>query len=68
MKQISAEMGQTVKAGEPVGTMGEGPSTLALLGDGTIHDRPMFYVEFRKDNAPVDSTPWWEDGKKEALK
>jgi len=28
----------------------------------------MFYVEFRKDNAPVDSTPWWEDGKKEALK
>jgi len=68
MKQISAEMGQTVKAGEPVGTMGEGPSTLALLGDDTIHDRPMFYVEFRKDNAPVDSTPWWEDGKKEALK
>ena len=68
MKQISAEMGQTVKAGEPVGAMGEGPSTLALLGDDTNHDRPIFYVEFRKDNAPVDPTPWWDDGKKEAMK
>ncbi len=68
MKQISAEMGQTVKAGEPVGTMGEGPSSLALLGDDAGTTRPVFYVEFRKDNAPVDSTPWWEGGKKEAMK
>jgi septal ring factor EnvC (AmiA/AmiB activator) len=68
MKQISVEMGQTVKVGEPVGKMGEGPSTLTLLGDENSSSRPIFYVEFRKDNAPVDSTPWWDDSKKEAMK
>ncbi|MDE2383096.1 MAG: peptidoglycan DD-metalloendopeptidase family protein [Alphaproteobacteria bacterium] len=68
MKQISAEMGQVVRMGEPVGVMGDGPSTLTLLGDETDHSHPIFYVEFRRDNAPVDSTPWWAAGRKEAMK
>jgi murein hydrolase activator len=68
MKQISTELGQTVRVGEPVGTMGEGPSTLALLGDTADHSHPVFYVEFRKDNAPVDSTAWWDAGKREAMR
>jgi septal ring factor EnvC (AmiA/AmiB activator) len=68
MKQISAEMGQVVRVGEPIGTMGDGPSTLALLGDEKDRSHPVFYVEFRKDNAPVDSTPWWATGRKEAMK
>jgi len=68
MKQISAEMGQVVRVGEPIGTMGDGPSTLALLGDEKDRSHPVFYVEFRKDNAPVDSTPWWAAGRKEAMK
>ena len=68
MNKISAEIGQSVRIGEPVGSMGEGPSTLALLGDVTPRKSPIFYVEFRKDNAPVDSTPWWNTGRKEATK
>ncbi|WP_196504562.1 murein hydrolase activator EnvC family protein [Aestuariivirga litoralis] len=68
MKQISAEMGQTVRVGEPVGLMGDGPSTLALLGETADHTHPVFYVEFRKDNAPVDSTTWWDAGRREAMK
>jgi len=68
MKQISAGMGQTVRVGEPVGTMGEGPSTLALLGEMKDETRPIFYVEFRKTDAPVDSTPWWDPGKREAMR
>lgn len=68
MKQISAEMGQTVRVGEPVGAMGDGPSTLALLGETTDHSHPVFYVEFRKNNAPVDSTQWWDAGRREAMK
>ena len=68
MKQISAEMGQVVRVGEPIGMMGDGPSTLALLGDEKDRSHPVFYVEFRKDNAPVDSTPWWSTGRKEAMK
>ena len=68
MKQISAEMGQTVRVGEPVGAMGDGPSSLALLGETADHSHPVFYVEFRKDNAPVDSTPWWDTSRREAMK
>lgn len=68
MKQISTELGQTVRVGEPVGTMGDGPSTLALLGDSADHSHPVFYVEFRKDNAPVDSTAWWDAGRREAMR
>ena len=68
MNKISAEMGQSVRIGEPIGTMGEGPSTLALLGDVAASKNPIFYVEFRKDNAPVDSTPWWATVKKEAMR
>ena len=68
MKQISADMGQVVRVGEPVGTMGDGPSTLALLGDEKDRTHPVFYVEFRKDNAAVDSTPWWANGRKEAMR
>jgi len=68
MKKITAEIGQNVRIGEPIGLMGDGPSNLALLGDANTGKSPVFYVEFRKDNAPVDSTPWWSLGKKEAMK
>ena len=68
MDKISAEIGQSVRIGEPVATMGQGPSTLALLGDVAASKNPIIYVEFRKDNAPVDSTPWWATVRKEAMK
>ena len=67
MNKISADIGQSVRIGEPLGVMGEGPSTIALLGDVAASKNPIFYVEFRKDNAPVDSTPWWSNGKREAM-
>ncbi len=68
MNKISADIGQSIKAGEPVGVMGNGPSTLAFLGEEKDRTGPVFYVEFRKDNAPIDSTPWWANGHKEAMK
>jgi murein hydrolase activator len=68
MKQISAEIGQSVKAGEPVGIMGEGPSSVALVGGDTQNARPVLYVEFRKNNEPVDPSPWWIGSRKEAMK
>ena len=68
MNKISADIGQSIKAGEPVGVMGAGPSTLAFLGEEKDRTGPVFYVEFRKDNAPIDSTPWWVNGHKEAMK
>ncbi len=68
MNEISADMGQSIRAGEPVGKMGEGPSSVTLLGDAVQEPRPVLYVEFRKDGEAVDSAPWWIGGMKEARK
>jgi murein hydrolase activator len=68
MTEISAEMGQTVRAGEPLGIMGNGPSSVTLLGDQVQEERPVLYVEFRKNGEAVDSAPWWIGGMKEASK
>ena len=68
MKEISADIGQSVRAGEPVGIMGKGPSSVTLLGDQIQEARPVLYVELRKNGEAVDSAPWWIGGAKEALK
>jgi septal ring factor EnvC (AmiA/AmiB activator) len=60
MGRISVSLGQSVLAGEPVGTMGEArlASAVALV-DGNAE--PELYVEFRKNGKPVDPTPWWAE-------
>jgi septal ring factor EnvC (AmiA/AmiB activator) len=60
MGRISVALGQSVLAGEPVGTMGEArlASAVALV-DGNAE--PELYVEFRKNGKPVDPTPWWAE-------
>lgn len=68
MDQITAQMGQAVRAGEPVAVMGKGPSSVTLLGDKLEEARPVLYVELRKDGEAIDSAPWWIAGMKEASK
>ena len=68
MNQISVEIGQSIRAGEPLGRMGEGPSSVALIGNEANNAHPVLYVEFRKNNDPVDPSPWWIGGRKEAMK
>jgi murein hydrolase activator len=68
MNQISAEIGQSIRAGEPLGQMGKGPSSVALIGSETNNAQPVLYIEFRKNNDPVDSSLWWIGGRKEAMK
>jgi septal ring factor EnvC (AmiA/AmiB activator) len=55
LQHTSVEIGQFILAGEPVGSMGQaaekGP-------DGGRQTLPL-YVELRKDNQPIDPTPWW---------
>jgi septal ring factor EnvC (AmiA/AmiB activator) len=60
MGRISVSLGQSVLAGEPVGTMGEArvASTTAFENGNTA---PELYVEFRKDGKPVDPAPWWSE-------
>lgn len=55
---IDVQIGQFVLAGEPVGTMaGASKGTKT----GREDNAPVLYVEFRKDQRPVDPRPWWAD-------
>src|SRR5262249_39735070 len=57
MERISVDLGQFVLTGEPVAVMGAGSQTAAVVAVGS--GQPVLYVEFRKDGAPVDPSPWW---------
>ncbi len=66
MARITTEVGQSVLAGEPVGSMGTnlapGTALGAISGDG----RPVLYIEFRRNGTPLDPTPWWVGNVKKA--
>lgn len=57
LSQIDAQLGQFVLAGEPVGVM-----SAAAKSATHAQDNPVLYIEFRKDQRPVDPDPWWSDG------
>ncbi len=66
--QITATVGQSVKAGEPVGMMGTNSEGLSLTKGLPKQDTPVLYVEFRHNGDPVDPTPWWIGNRKEAMR
>jgi septal ring factor EnvC (AmiA/AmiB activator) len=66
MDQILAEPGQVIRAGEPVGIMGEKPAPLAVASGLTSQSTPVLYIEFRKNGNPVDPSPWWAANRQEA--
>lgn len=58
MSRTNVNVGQFVLAGEPVASMGDGAAqTAATIAIGA--KQPILYVEFRKDGASIDSSPWW---------
>jgi len=57
LHHTSVEIGQFVLAGEPVGTMGA-LTVEGMSADGGTGRLPL-YVELRKDNQPIDPSPWW---------
>ncbi len=59
MERIQAEVGQFVLAGEPVASMGG--MLQARAKDTPVKD-PTLYVEFRRDQQPIDPAPWWSAG------
>jgi septal ring factor EnvC (AmiA/AmiB activator) len=64
--QVTAGTGEFLRAGEPVGQMGSGPSSVTLLGDVMQDKRPVLYIEFRNSSDAIDSSPWWIGGTQEA--
>ena len=63
LSQTDLVPGRFVLAGEPVGRMGARRTARAsVIGQGVASlggDRPVLYVEFRKDGKPIDPAPWW---------
>lgn len=57
--RISVSQGQPVLAGEPVGAMGE-TRVASMSAEGSVNAQPELYIEFRKDQKPVDPAPWWQ--------
>ncbi len=56
MDAIQVNIGQFVLAGEPVATM----AAPELPGQSSGPPaKPSLYVEFRKDQRPIDPDPWW---------
>jgi septal ring factor EnvC (AmiA/AmiB activator) len=65
MERISVNVGQFVLTGEPVAVMG---GTQPSASSASNPERPVLYVEFRKDGTPVDSSPWWAASKGEKVR
>jgi septal ring factor EnvC (AmiA/AmiB activator) len=66
MDKVTADVGEFLRAGEPVGEMGSGPASVTLFGEVVQDGRPVLYIEFRNSTEAVDSGPWWIGGMKEA--
>jgi septal ring factor EnvC (AmiA/AmiB activator) len=62
--RVNVDVGQFVLSGEPVASMGAQPAGALASEDGA--GGPVLYIEFRKDGAPIDPSPWWakSDGEK----
>ncbi len=66
MERISVDLGQFVLTGEPVAIMGNG---LQVSAAGAARSKqPVLYVEFRKDGAPIDPSPWWATNEGEKVR
>jgi septal ring factor EnvC (AmiA/AmiB activator) len=57
LSQIDVQLGQFVLAGEPVGVMSAAAKSQAKAQENA----PILYIEFRKDQRPIDPDPWWSD-------
>lgn len=66
MDTVTVTAGEFLRAGEPIGEMGDGPASVTLFGDVVQEGRPVLYIEFRKSTEVIDSGPWWAGGMREA--
>jgi murein hydrolase activator len=66
MDRISADLGQFVLTGEPVGVMGSSAQVAATVPIAS--SQSVLYVEFRKDGTPVDPGPWWATSESEKVR
>ncbi|WP_020180104.1 peptidoglycan DD-metalloendopeptidase family protein [Methylopila sp. M107] len=58
MERITVGLNQFVLAGEPVGTMRSAAGATEKPATASS-ERPVLYIEFRKDRGSIDPSPWW---------
>ena len=58
LSQIDVQLGQFVLTGEPVGVMSAAAKSSLPKSQ---ESGPVLYIEFRKDQRPIDPDPWWAD-------
>ena len=58
LSQIDVQVGQFVLAGEPIGLMVAAPKSASVKTQETA---PVLYIEFRKNQRPIDPGPWWAE-------
>ncbi len=58
MEAINVQLGQFVLSGEPVGRMGL-TQTPSAVNVALELENPILYIEFRKDDSPINPDPWW---------
>ena len=67
LARVDVVPGQFVLMGEPLGAMGDGSvRTAAAIALGAA--QPVLYVEFRKDGAAIDPSPWWAKAELEKVR
>ena len=59
LERIDVQTGQQVRAGEPVGLMGKTAARKTLITASLDVNKPVLYIEFRKNGGPVDPSRWW---------
>ncbi len=59
MKDVNVVTEQFVRAGEPIGNMGQQAVNSAAIGGIEGDDRPVLYVEFRRKDRSINPGPWW---------
>jgi septal ring factor EnvC (AmiA/AmiB activator) len=65
LAQVDVPVGQFVVAGEPIGAMQAAPRN--VQAGRAPENPPVLYVEFRKDQQPINPDPWWiEPGRRNA--
>jgi septal ring factor EnvC (AmiA/AmiB activator) len=55
---VNVNVGQFVRMGQPVGTMGSRTIGRTIATSAGV-SQPTLYIELRKNNAPIDPSGWW---------
>ncbi len=75
MDRITVNVGHFVLTGEPIAVMigatgngSQAAATQVTANSAASSDKPVLYVEFRKDGTPIDPSPWWATSKGEKVR